>query len=105
MKLTTVILLLVTGITAYVERIDLADGTVASHWVEGEEPALQKRGCTKNNCLRALIARPAAGSAFCSTYTAAVNTADNPFTNCAKATMASTACSCFAPVGFVCHGN
>ena len=101
MKLTTIILVLVTSANAYIEQTELADGKVVARWIEDGEPQLEKRTCNHNNCLRAMIARPLEASAFCQTFTTAPSLADNPFTNCAKATKASTACTCFAPVHLV----
>ena len=59
---------------------------------------LVKRGCTKNNCLRAMIDRPAAATTFCATYTTAVSTGVGQFTQCDNAAKATTACSCLYPV-------
>ena len=98
MKITAAVLVLVYGTAAYIERTEYRGTIVAARLVEDGEAGLQKRDCTYDNCLYAMIARPSAASAFCHTYTTATSTAATPFTDCPTATQASAACSCFAPV-------
>ncbi|KLU81141.1 hypothetical protein MAPG_00236 [Magnaporthiopsis poae ATCC 64411] len=66
---------------------------------DGDEnpPVLGKRDCTHNNCLRAMIARPESATSFCRTYTTAVQSTVEPFTQCTGPAKASSACSCFVP--------
>jgi len=67
----------------------------------GPTAELIKRGCTRNNCLRALVARPAQASSFCATYTTAVSTGVGPFTQCDNSKTLSSACTCEIPVSLV----
>ena len=97
MKFTAILALASTAV-AYIEQTVYEDGRVVARWVQEGELPLQKRDCTKNNCLRAMIARPSSASEFCATYTTAPSTAPSPFPNCGQATQASAACTCFAPV-------
>ena len=68
---------------------------------------LFKRACAKNNCLRAVIARPTVASTFCATYTAATIGGVGPFTQCDSPAKLSSACSCQYPVSWfpvrTCH--
>jgi hypothetical protein len=90
-----------TVVDARIEvRVDSAGKTAhVFRRINTDVPAeLQKRACPKNNCLRALVARPAVASTFCATYTTAVSTGVAPFTQCANSAKLSEACSCQYPV-------
>jgi len=87
------------GALATVEEHRGPNGELLSVTYTPDKRAVDKRDCTHNNCLRAMIARPAQATAFCNTYTTAVSAGVGPFTQCSKGpTQASSACSCFVPV-------
>ena len=71
--------------------------------IEPTSPAqfheLAKRACPKNNCQRALNARPELASAFCATYTTTVNPGiGSTFTQCDSNAKLTRACACNYPV-------
>lgn len=102
-QLPTLIALLLTTTAAETIIAKNPDGTIKS--IQDVPAVLQKRDCTHNNCLRAMIARPSQATDFCRSFTTAVVTASaavSPFTQCAKGVeQASSACSCFVPVSFL----
>jgi hypothetical protein len=59
---------------------------------------LDKRACAKNNCIRAMIARPDAATTFCQAYTTTSSAGVGQFTQCDSPSKASAACSCVVPV-------
>jgi len=98
-----------TVINARIEvRVDEYGYTVHNYQrLEDREPLptgdnqLVKRACSKNNCVRALIARPAQASSFCATYTTASSAGVGPFTQCDNSKTLSAACTCQVPVRLV----
>lgn len=102
MKLQTLVagLYWASSALATVNKTVNADGQIES--VVYSNGALAKRDCTSNNCVRAYKARPLAATSFCQTFTAAAATAVAPFTQCTDLKQASSACSCYVPVGRSC---
>lgn len=92
-------ILCTTGVLATIETIYNNDGSI--HAIQSFPDGgshLNKRGCTSNNCLRAMVARPDAATSFCNAFTTAVSSGVAPFTQCVGAAKASSACSCLVPV-------
>ncbi|RKU49148.1 hypothetical protein DL546_008244 [Coniochaeta pulveracea] len=91
-------ILCTTGVLATIETIYNNDGSI--HAIQSFPDGgshLNKRGCTSNNCLRAMVARPDAATSFCNAFTTAVSSGVAPFTQCVGAAKASSACSCLVP--------
>jgi len=95
-------LLFASSATAEFKVNRKSDGTIISVQEKPSRPLIKKRECARNNCVRAMIARPSSATSFCQTFTATVQTASaavSPFRQCDKGPVqASSACSCLVPV-------